>query len=121
MLMKKQIERQRVWRRGQPQKPSPNLRRADLTLTLPLIVHSHPFALRINTPTLLPILGRKAFIKTTQVPLPSKASMGGHCICSEDSGFWGSRGRHDRSLEGPGCDSQEANVCYHGIHQGGKL
>lgn len=80
-----------------------------------------PFALRINTPTLSPVLGRKAFFRITQVPLPSRASMGGHCICSEDSGFWGSRGRHDRSLEGPGCDSQEANVCYHGIHQGGKL
>lgn len=80
-----------------------------------------PFALRINTPTLSPILGRKAFIRTTQAPLPSKASMGGHCICSEDNGFWRSRGRHDRSLKDPGCDSQEVNVCYHGIHQGEKL
>ena len=42
MLMKKQTVRQRVWRRGQPQKPSSHLRRADLTLTLPLMVHPHP-------------------------------------------------------------------------------
>lgn len=92
----------------------------DQTLTLPLKVHPH-LALRINPPTLLPILGRKAFIRTTQVPLPSKASRGWSLHLLWRQWLLGKRGRHDRHLEGPGCDSQEVNVCYHGSHQGEKL
>lgn len=35
--------------------------------------------------------------------------------------LWDGTGSSDRSLQDPGCDSQEADVCYHGTHQGEKL
>lgn len=64
------------------------------------------------------------FIKTKQKSPLSKAYEGSRHISLLST--WklrllDSMSTSDRSLQEPGYDNREANVCYHGIHQGEKL